>query len=56
MAKSEASEVINRPIEEVFAFVSNIEKWSQWNAEVVDWPTHGLGLPTVDTRSTIWSR
>lgn len=30
MAKIEASVVINRPIEEVFAYVVDIKNWSQW--------------------------
>ncbi|NIO68993.1 MAG: hypothetical protein GTN71_08145 [Anaerolineae bacterium] len=30
------SVVINRSIEEVFAFMTDIEKWSQWASEVVE--------------------
>lgn len=30
------SVVINRSIEEVFAFVTEVEKWPQWRAEVVE--------------------
>lgn len=36
MTRIEQSVVINRPIEEVFAFASDPEKLSQWAAEVVD--------------------
>ena len=36
MLKIEKSVVINRPIEEVFAFVSDIEKLSQWMSELVE--------------------
>jgi uncharacterized membrane protein len=32
MAKLEISTVINRPVEEVFAFVSNYENLSKWNS------------------------
>jgi uncharacterized protein YndB with AHSA1/START domain len=30
MAKLEISTVINRPVEEVFAFLSNPENWPKW--------------------------
>jgi uncharacterized protein YndB with AHSA1/START domain len=36
MTKLEQSVVINRPIEEVFAFVTDIEKISQWMSELVE--------------------
>ncbi|GAH15534.1 unnamed protein product, partial [marine sediment metagenome] len=36
MIKIETSVVINRPIEEVFAFVTDVEKLSQWSAELVE--------------------
>ena len=36
MTKLEASVVINRPTEEVFAFVADIEKMSQWMSELVE--------------------
>ena len=36
MVKIEQSVVIDRPIEEVFAFVTDIEKFSQWSAELVE--------------------
>ncbi len=36
MIHVEHSVVINRPIEEVFSFVSDIEKMPQWAAEVVE--------------------
>jgi uncharacterized protein YndB with AHSA1/START domain len=36
MTKLEASEVINRPVEEVFAFVTDPEKMTKWMAELVE--------------------
>ena len=36
MTKLEASVVINRPTEEVFAFVTDIEKLPQWMSELVE--------------------
>ncbi len=36
MIKMEHSVVINRSVEEVFAFVIDVEKWPQWRAEVVE--------------------
>ncbi len=36
MARIEASVVINRPIEEVFAFVTDFEKAPQWMSELVE--------------------
>lgn len=36
MLNIEKSVVINRPIEEVFAFVSPGENWSQWATELVE--------------------
>jgi uncharacterized protein YndB with AHSA1/START domain len=36
MTKLESSVVINRPLEEVFAFVTNPEKMTQWMAELVE--------------------
>jgi uncharacterized membrane protein len=36
MAKVEASVVINRPIEEVFAFAANIENNAQWQSGVLE--------------------
>ncbi len=36
MLNIEKSVVINRPLEEVFAFVSAGENWSQWAAELVE--------------------
>ncbi len=36
MTKLEQSVVINRPTEEVFAFVADIEKMSQWMSELVE--------------------
>jgi len=32
MARIEASAVINRPIEEVFAYVKEVTNWPQWNS------------------------
>jgi uncharacterized membrane protein len=36
MTKLESSVVINRPLEEVFAFATDIEKLPQWMAELVE--------------------
>ena len=36
MIKLESNTVINRPIEEVFAFVTDSEKMSQWMSELVE--------------------
>jgi uncharacterized membrane protein len=36
MARVEASVVINRPLEEVFAFASNTENHTQWNSGVLE--------------------
>ena len=36
MARIETSVVIKRPIEEVFAFVTDIEKFPQWTTELVE--------------------
>ncbi len=36
MIKIEKSMVINRPIEEVFAFVINVEKLPQWAGPVLE--------------------
>lgn len=36
MAKMELSAVINRPVEEVFSFVTDLDKMTQWSAELVE--------------------
>jgi uncharacterized protein YndB with AHSA1/START domain len=36
MTKLESNVLINRPIEEVFAFMTDVEKMSQWMAELVE--------------------
>jgi uncharacterized membrane protein len=36
MARVEASVVIDRPLEEVFAFAGNLENHTQWNSGVVE--------------------
>jgi len=36
MVKVEVSVVINRPVEEVFAFVTRIENWNQWDAQLAE--------------------
>ena len=36
MIRAEQSVVINRPVDEVFRFVSDVEKWDQWAAEMVE--------------------
>jgi uncharacterized membrane protein len=36
MVKVEVSVVINRPVEEVFAFVTRIESWNQWDTQLAE--------------------
>jgi len=50
--KIEQSAVINRSIEEVFAFVSEIEKWDQWAAELVEVKKTSEGPVGVGTTFT----
>ena len=49
MTKLEQSVVINRPIEEVFAFVSDFEKSPQWMAELVEAKQTSAGSLGVGT-------
>ena len=52
MIRIEHSLVINRPIEDVFAFVSNIEKLSQWAGPVLETKQISEGPVGVGTTST----
>lgn len=52
MARIEASVVIGRPIEEVFAFVTDIEKLPRWAAELVEAKVTSQGPVGV---GTTWS-
>jgi uncharacterized protein YndB with AHSA1/START domain len=36
MARMEASVVINRPIDEVFAYLTDVGSWSQWNSGILE--------------------
>jgi uncharacterized protein YndB with AHSA1/START domain len=36
MSSFETSILINRPIEEVFAFVTDLDTWSEWQADLVE--------------------
>ena len=36
MVEVEVSAVINRPVEEVFAFVTRIENWNQWDTQLAE--------------------
>jgi uncharacterized membrane protein len=36
MAKVEASVVINRPVEEVFAFMSDVKNWLKWQSGMLE--------------------
>ena len=36
MAKVEASVVINRPVDEVFAYMADVRNWSQWNSGMLE--------------------
>ena len=50
MARIEASVVINRPIEEVFAYMIDFEKTDQWSAQVVETKKTSEGPVGVGTR------
>jgi uncharacterized protein YndB with AHSA1/START domain len=52
MIKMETTVVINHPIEDVFAFVSNIEKLSQWAGPVLEAKQTSEGPVGVGTTST----
>jgi len=52
MLKIDKSVVINRPIEEVFAFVSAGENWSQWATELVETKKTSEGPLGVGTTYT----
>jgi len=52
MIRMEYNLVINRPIEDVFAFVSNIEKLSQWVGPVLEAKQTSEGPVGVGTTST----
>lgn len=49
MVKVEASVVINRPLEEVFAFVTTIENSPKWESEVVEAKQTSEGSISVGT-------
>lgn len=53
MIKIEESIVVNRPIEEVFAYIADTEKMPQWAAEVVDAKKTSEGPVGVGTTLTI---
>jgi len=53
MMKVEHSVVINRPIEEVFAFVSDIEKMTQWIGDAQEVKNISAGPLGVGTTFTI---
>ena len=50
--QAEASVVINRPLDEVFQYVSDFEKWDQWAAEMVEVSKTSEGPVGVGTRFT----
>jgi uncharacterized protein YndB with AHSA1/START domain len=52
MLSIEKSIVINRPVEEVFAFVAQGENWSQWAAELVETKKTSEGPLGVGTTYT----
>jgi uncharacterized protein YndB with AHSA1/START domain len=52
MARIEVSTVIDRPIEEVFAFVSDMTNTPQWSAELVEAKVVSPGPTGVGTKST----
>ncbi len=53
MIKIEESIVVNRPIEEVFAYIADTEKMPQWAAEVVDAKKTSEGPVGVGTTLTV---
>ena len=58
MIRIEASAVVNRPIEEVFAFVSDMANATQWSAEVVEAKKTSegpVGAGTTFTTAVSWS-
>ena len=36
MIKFEHSEVINRPVQDVFEYITNIDNWPNWSGEVIE--------------------
>jgi uncharacterized protein YndB with AHSA1/START domain len=52
MLNIEKTIVINRPLEEVFAFVAQGENWSQWAAELVETTKTSEGPLAVGTTYT----
>jgi uncharacterized protein YndB with AHSA1/START domain len=52
MLKIELSVVINRPVEEVFAFTTDIEKMTQWVGELQESKNISEGTVGVDTTFT----
>jgi carbon monoxide dehydrogenase subunit G len=49
MARAEASVTIDRPVEEVFAFMSNPENDEQWASGISDVAKTSEGPPTIGT-------
>ena len=36
MSSFETSILINRPVEEVFAFITDLDTWSEWQSDLVE--------------------
>ena len=51
MARIEASVVINRPIDEVFAYVNDVRNWPQWNSNFLEGEQTSEGPVGVGTTS-----
>jgi len=49
MTKVEHSVVINRPIEEVFSYVTDIGNWPQWNSGMLEGEHTSEGSMAVGT-------
>jgi uncharacterized membrane protein len=49
MAKVEASVVINRPVEEVFAFMSDVKNWLKWQSGMLEAEQSSEGPAGVGT-------
>ena len=49
MIKMEENILINRPIKEVFSYVSNIDKWDQWQSDIIEVKITSKGPVDVST-------
>ena len=49
MARMEASVVINRPVDEVFAYMADVRNWPQWNSGMLEGEQTSAGPVGVGT-------